>query len=207
MLSVRPRQRARNTPAAVVNAAGAISLAAVSGRLHPHQSVRRYIVDPASVNQLCSTRSRSRYSPEIPPAAEKIPLFAEKIRLLEGLGNLRYSTAKSMTYRHCFALQQRRNHFFPAIFAAAGEINRPLAGVRPASCWRRSPRPGRPARCWSSSSACSGLLDVPHKQSRSGSKAPDVLAKRGLGLELPGRDIGHDFEGALLELGGDLQTS
>jgi hypothetical protein len=37
MLSTRLRQRARNAPAAVINAAGAVRLAAVSGRLHPHQ--------------------------------------------------------------------------------------------------------------------------------------------------------------------------
>src|SRR6266568_6226655 len=39
----RPRQRVRNTPAALPSAAGAISLSAVSGRLHPHQvSFGRY---------------------------------------------------------------------------------------------------------------------------------------------------------------------
>src|ERR1700739_1001382 len=60
MLSARPARRARDAPPGVVNAAGAISLAAVSGRLHPHQLLRRYNFDPAFVNQLCSTRSGSR---------------------------------------------------------------------------------------------------------------------------------------------------
>src|SRR5215475_259796 len=47
-----PRRRARNSPAAVSSAAGAISLTAVSGRLHPHQDFTGYIVDRSFVNRL-----------------------------------------------------------------------------------------------------------------------------------------------------------
>src|ERR1700730_14431675 len=50
----------------------------------------------------------------------------------------------------------------------------------------------------------SDLLDVPHGDCRGADVALDILAKGGLDKELPGRNIGHDLEGALLYFGGNF---
>src|SRR6266478_2151796 len=64
-----PRQRVRNAPAALPSAAGAISLTAVSGRLHPHQ-VSSWRYNPETVwvklkTELASSNRSSKLGSQI----------------------------------------------------------------------------------------------------------------------------------------------
>src|SRR6185312_4181439 len=52
--------------------------------------------------------------------------------------------------------------------------------------------------------AISGLLHVPEQVGRREDAALDVFSVGSLGLEHPGRDVGHGLERALLELHGEL---
>src|SRR5580658_4417172 len=88
--------------------------------------------------------------------------------------------------------------------AACGVMRRPSATPRKGPSPTPAPAPKPTPTPTFSRSRASHLGDVPLEDRRPLNDALDVLPVCGLGREQAGRNIGHGFEGALLDLGRNL---